>query len=520
MSGLAQVCYKRAFVCMLTYISTTVDSNMHFRTGVPTGPRFGFPNVAPLHGPSFLNKCSMRRTIESHVGKLFDPVSVALGEMNKRGELAGFFGYHDRRFRKIADADFFSECHSNKLCTSPGFDDIFVNIQGNGISTEYATHASVKRTFDSWFRKRFPKPSRFERLRMTHANKDASTAPTSASRTNSHPTTVASSQIEQPKATRENAFAHAITTAASHANSVAVHTSHNIYNERFSIDHRNKDTPTFSSAPLVLTKPIRTIAHDARDLAISVPYDPKQTGAIQRGLLVWAQLQPCRSTTSATLVFTTTNNARAHDTIRRWVANTPRFARCFRQIEYETVYMPRYLDKYPAATWFVFDWTMRVSPLTATFRYVLQMEFDVSPVVPYWLDRLLGLTQNCSDNTWIIGDGVHRGGRMEMNGNALYHRTPAFIAFLGRFHKLSTNTKSRAYDSTMASFERGSIALHMLVSPAFVNCDMESTSQCGARSQTLSTTWNHISNETLLVHSRNRRSVENWKSLVKFKDLT
>ena len=153
---------------------TSPQPPFHARTHIPrvsTGPRFGYPNVAPLHGPNFLNKCSMRRTIESHVGKLLDPVSVALGEMNKRGQLAGFFRYHDHRFRKIAGADYFSECHANGGCRVPGFDDIFVNIQGNGISSEYPTNTRVKRIFDTWFRKQFPKPSRFERLQLTDINR-------------------------------------------------------------------------------------------------------------------------------------------------------------------------------------------------------------------------------------------------------------------------------------------------------------------------------------------------------------
>ena len=162
------------FRCMFIFAHLpTTYSRVYALACVTKGPTFGFPNIAPLHGPSFLNKCSMQHTIESHSGRLLDPVSVALGEMKKRGQLAGFFKYHDHRFRKIAGADYFSECHANGNCMKPGFDDIFVNIQGNGISIEYPRNVLLKTKFDAWFRKEFPIPSRFERGKRTHAKINA-----------------------------------------------------------------------------------------------------------------------------------------------------------------------------------------------------------------------------------------------------------------------------------------------------------------------------------------------------------
>jgi hypothetical protein len=132
----------------------------------PTGDTRGYPNIAPLHGPNFLNRCAMQYVIgqATYRGQqAIDPVSVALGEMNKYGLLAGFFGYHDKRFRKIAGADFFSECHTNGGCKNPDtFDDIFVNIQGSGVSAEYTKDAHLASTFQAWFEKTFPTPSRFE----------------------------------------------------------------------------------------------------------------------------------------------------------------------------------------------------------------------------------------------------------------------------------------------------------------------------------------------------------------------
>lgn len=271
-----------------------------------------------------------------------------------------------------------------------------------------------------------------------------------------------------------------------------------------------RSTPTEPSAPVV--------SPHTTNLVISVPYDPKNINAIQRGLAVWSQLPPCRSTTSVDLVFTTTNNNRQEKKIRHWVANKPLFAQCFAHIRYETVDMSIQLDKWPDAAWFVYNWTMLHSPMTTSFEYVLQMEFDVSPVARYWLDRLIELTRTYTNNAWVIGDGIYRNGYLEMNGNALYHRTPPFISFLKRFNTAYGRTGTNVYDTRMASFEYGSIQPHMLVSRAFVNCDLETTKECSSRNRTSLSTWNHINNETLLVHSRNRHYVNDWEDFMNAPD--
>ena len=133
-----------------------------------TGNLKGHRNIAPLHGPTMLNACEMRRVVVSNIDARppIDPVSVTLGDMKNRGLLAGFFGYHDRRFREIAGADYFSECHTNGGCRRPNFDDWFVNIQGNGISSEYRDNKEMRRVFNEWFATTFPNPSRFEKRKQ------------------------------------------------------------------------------------------------------------------------------------------------------------------------------------------------------------------------------------------------------------------------------------------------------------------------------------------------------------------
>ena len=153
--------FKRAFV----YNSEKGLPYAHSFGSSRTGNNMGFRNIAPNHGPSFLNKCAMRFIIREFKDKRppIDPVSVCIGMLNRENLLAGMYGYHDRRFRQVAGVDYFSECHTNGGCRRPKFDDLFVNIQGNGISIEYTKSSSLKNTFDQWFESQFPTPSRFEK---------------------------------------------------------------------------------------------------------------------------------------------------------------------------------------------------------------------------------------------------------------------------------------------------------------------------------------------------------------------
>lgn len=131
------------------------------------GKTHGYPNIAELHGVNFLNRCSMRYVIERYNVSDPDelsPTAVALGMLNKEKLLADFFPYHSSKFRKIQPymTEFFRECHTNGACRSPDFHEIFVNIQGTGISVEYGDEGNKKSLFMNWFENTFPIPSRFE----------------------------------------------------------------------------------------------------------------------------------------------------------------------------------------------------------------------------------------------------------------------------------------------------------------------------------------------------------------------
>ena len=131
-----------------------------------TGNSISYRNIAPLHGPNLLNTCSMKFIINKYkdTRPAIDPISVTLGEMKSEGLISHFFGYHSHKFRDIAGMDYYSECHTNGGCSRPGFDDLFVNIQGEGISKEYGDNSQLKRTFDTYFEKQFPTASRYEKI--------------------------------------------------------------------------------------------------------------------------------------------------------------------------------------------------------------------------------------------------------------------------------------------------------------------------------------------------------------------
>lgn len=130
-----------------------------------TGNTLGHRNIAPLHGPNLLNTCTVKFIINKYkdTRPAIDPISVTFGEMKSEGLISQFFSYHSRKFRDIAGMDYYSECHTNGGCSRPGFDDLFVNIQGDGISKEYRSVSSLKKRFDAYFETEFPNASRYEK---------------------------------------------------------------------------------------------------------------------------------------------------------------------------------------------------------------------------------------------------------------------------------------------------------------------------------------------------------------------
>lgn len=129
-----------------------------------TGDNLGFQNIAPNHGPNVLNKCAMKYVILKYKNNnpAIDPISVCIGMLYESKMIKQIFSYHDRRYKNMFGIEYFSECHTNGLCYYPKFDDLFVNIQGNGISREYGKNKRIEKRFTNWFAKTFPKPSRFE----------------------------------------------------------------------------------------------------------------------------------------------------------------------------------------------------------------------------------------------------------------------------------------------------------------------------------------------------------------------
>lgn len=147
---------------------------------LPYGHSFGswrggnthrFANIAELHGVNFLNRCTMQYVIQKYNvtdPEDLSPTAVALGTMKRENLLAGFYPYHSNLFRGVKpyETEFFRECHTNGGCGSPNnFQEIFVNIQGGGISIEYGegeNNDRYKKLFTDWFDNTFPTPSRFE----------------------------------------------------------------------------------------------------------------------------------------------------------------------------------------------------------------------------------------------------------------------------------------------------------------------------------------------------------------------
>lgn len=112
----------------------------------------------------------MKYVIEKyHVDKPEDlsPAAVAVGMMNSEHLLAGFYGYNSNKFAQMNPhkARFFKECHTNGGCKKPSAfgNEIFVNIQGQGVSIEYPKSTDqMMSMWSGWFKKQFPTPSRFE----------------------------------------------------------------------------------------------------------------------------------------------------------------------------------------------------------------------------------------------------------------------------------------------------------------------------------------------------------------------
>eukprot|EP00121_Abeoforma_whisleri_P014926 Awhi_evm1s13765 len=144
--------------------------------GLGNGKCLGNPNLAVLHGINLVNKCvnqatdgvlnqlyNYRKEKKKDTGmqNYIDPICVGKYAAKKAEMTGKRISYGKTLPGK--PKPFFKECHTNGGCSTPNFNSIFINIQGNGISEEYSANPTLRDRFLTWFRTRFPAESKFER---------------------------------------------------------------------------------------------------------------------------------------------------------------------------------------------------------------------------------------------------------------------------------------------------------------------------------------------------------------------
>lgn len=127
----------------------------------------GMHAVGSTHGPVFMNKCAYSAVADkyfrTHGDKMIDVPCLYTNGAMAHSDWKG----PDTRFHRECHTNAFSGCNPYGKDRTP----LFMNVQGNGISDEYAANPAkepwgLKSVFphgaQSWFHEEFPKPSRFE----------------------------------------------------------------------------------------------------------------------------------------------------------------------------------------------------------------------------------------------------------------------------------------------------------------------------------------------------------------------
>jgi hypothetical protein len=205
-------------------------------------------------------------------------------------------------------------------------------------------------------------------------------------------------------------------------------------------------------------------------LAIVIPFIRSQLSNLILQLNLTKIYTPCKNPcNSVDLIFY--HNEEQDSSLEMDVRKIEYFNDCYRNIRYLAVKLTGRENQYPLGSFIMWqkllldDENNSLSLRTYGYTHFFLMEPDTRPIRQFWLDAIIeqithGQNQKLyfATNWWISGS-IYRGSKLigqrflHINGNALYHLSANFIAYIELFSRiyLSRNSSKNGYDLAMFS---------------------------------------------------------------------
>jgi hypothetical protein len=228
-----------------------------------------------------------------------------------------------------------------------------------------------------------------------------------------------------------------------------------------------KYTVRRSNGKLLYADSIRKRFH----LAIVIPFIRSQLSKLILQLNFSSIYIPCEhSFDSVDLIFY--HNEGRHSSLEMAIRKIKYVNKCYRNVRYLAINLTADENRYPLGSFIMWqkllvdDEKNNLSLRTYGYTHFFLMEPDTRPIRPFWLDAIIDQITNdgfkklyCSTNWWVSGS-VYRGSEpighhfLHINGNALYHLSASFIAYVQLFSGvcLTGNHSNTGYDLLMFSF--------------------------------------------------------------------
>jgi hypothetical protein len=199
-------------------------------------------------------------------------------------------------------------------------------------------------------------------------------------------------------------------------------------------------------------------------LAIVIPFIRSQLSNLILQLNLSRIYTPCENQSdSVDLIFY--HNEGRHSSLEMDIRKIKYVNKCYRSIRFLAVNLTANENQYPLGSFIMWqkllvdDKNNNLSLRAYGYTHFFLMEPDTRPIRQFWLDAIINQITNgrfeklyVSTDWWVSGS-IYRGSKLigqrflHINGNALYHLSANFIAYVERFSRIYLNKSSETgYD--------------------------------------------------------------------------
>lgn len=205
-------------------------------------------------------------------------------------------------------------------------------------------------------------------------------------------------------------------------------------------------------------------------LAIVIPFIRSQLSNLKNQLKLSKIYPPCENPSNMVDLIFYHNEGRL-SSLQMEIRAMKYFDKCYRNIRYFAINLTNEENQYPIGSFIMWkkllanDENNVLSLRTYGYTHFFLMEPDTRPIRFFWLDAIINQITNGRlktlyfANNWWISGSVYRGSKpigqrfLHINGNALYHLSASFIAYVQFFSQdyLTEQNSRSGYDLIMFS---------------------------------------------------------------------